>query len=53
MSNLLNYLQHNPTNYKLIENKEKLSIRIENIKSINEALNVCKNIMGFDTFNQQ
>ena len=52
-SNIMNYLQHNPTNYKLIENKEKLSIRIENIKSINEALNICKNIMSVDTFNQQ
>lgn len=41
---VLNYLKCNFSNCDMIEKKGKLSIRIKNIKSVEEALEVCKDI---------
>ena len=40
----LDYLKHNFNNCEMIENKGKLSIRVKNIYSIEDALRICKEI---------
>ena len=42
--NCLDYLKSNFNNCKMIEKNGKLSICIKNIRSIEEALNICKEI---------
>ena len=42
----LDYLKQNFESCKMIENKDKLSMKIENIKKLEEALEVCRNIIN-------
>ena len=41
---VLDYLKHNFGTCEMIENKGKLSMKIENIRSLQDALGVCKNL---------
>ncbi len=45
-SMVLSFVQRNPGLFRMKENKDKLTLTIENIKSISEAVNFLKTILG-------
>ena len=42
---ILDYLKYNFETCKMIEKKGKLSMKVKNIKNLEQALRVCKNII--------
>mgnify|MGYP006272237041 FL=1 len=45
-SNILNHVQKNPTYYQLKEQKNRLSLTVNDVKSVNNALDILRNIQN-------
>jgi len=45
-SAVLAFVQKNPGLFRIKESKDKLTLTVKNIKSINEAVNLLKTILG-------